>query len=158
MRPRLLTWILAFTTALAAQGGEQHVVHMLVPGFTVRELPVRLSNLNNLRFAPDGRLFALGYDGRVHVLRDTNGDGLEDTDEIFWDQPTLTVPVGLALTPEGVYVSSHGKISLLRDTNGDGKADKEEIVANGWPPTDVASGGVDATAVTLDQEGNIYFG
>jgi len=131
---------------------------MLVPGFTVQEVPIRLSNLNNLRFAPDGRLFALAYDGRIHVLRDTNGDGLEDKDELFWDKPTLSVPVGMALGPEGVFVSSHGKVSLLRDTDGDGKADREEIIASGWPPTDVGSGGVDATAVTLDRAGNIYFG
>src|SRR5437867_4045242 len=137
MRPRLLTWILAFTTALAAQGGEQQVVHMLVPGFTVQELPVRLSNLNNLRFAPDGRLFALAYDGRIHVLRDTDGDGLEDSEQFFWDKTTLTVPVGMVLAPEGVYVSSHGKVSLLRDTDGDGKADTETVVTSDWPPTDV---------------------
>ena len=77
--------IFAVTLALAggvslAASNDSALVHMLVPGFTVRELPVRLSNLNNLRFAPDGRLFALGYDGRVHVLRDTNGDGLEESD------------------------------------------------------------------------------
>src|SRR3954468_5338390 len=93
------------------------VVHMLVPGFTVQELPVRISNINNLRFAPDGRLFALGYDGRIHTLRDTDRDGLEDKDELFWDKPGLSVPVGMALTPEGVYVSSHGKVSFLRDKN-----------------------------------------
>src|SRR6266566_9066496 len=137
---------------------DQTIVHMLVPGFTVQELPVRLSNLNNLRFAPDGRLFALAYDGRIHVLRDTDGDGLEDKDELFWDKPTLSVPVGMALGPEGVLVSSHGKVSLLRDTNGDGRADSEEIIASGWPPTDVASGGTDAMGVTLDQAGNVYFG
>jgi len=137
---------------------DQTIVRMLVPGFTVQELTVRLSNINNLRFASDGRLFALAYDGRIHVLRDTDGDGLEDADELFWDKSTLSVPVGMVLAPEGVYVSSHGKVSLLRDTDGDGKADREEIVANGWPPTDVASGGVDATAVTLDKQGNLYFG
>src|ERR1044072_8776918 len=76
-------------------------VHMLVTGLTVRELPVPLSNLDNLRSAPDGRLFALGYDGRVHVLRDTNGDGLEDADEIFWDKPTISIPVGMAITLKG---------------------------------------------------------
>jgi len=119
MRLRLLSWILAFTTALAAQAGDQQVVHMLVPGFAVQELPVRLSNLNNLRFAPDGRLFALAYDGRIHVLRDTDGDGLEDSEQFFWDKTTLTVPVGMVLAPEGVYVSSHGRVSLLRDTDGD---------------------------------------
>src|SRR3954468_19969061 len=96
------------------------VVHMLVPGFTVQELPVRISNINNLRFAPDGRLFALAYDGRIHVLRDTDGDGIEDKSELFWDKSSISVPVGMALAREGVYVSSHGKVSLLRDTNGDG--------------------------------------
>src|SRR6266478_4798689 len=105
---------LALTQALAEPSP---VIHMLVPGFTVQELPVRLSNINNLRFAPDGRLFALGYDGRVHILRDTDGDGLEDKDEIFWDKPTISVPVGMAIAPDSstlkgghqteVYVSSH---------------------------------------------------
>src|SRR5438477_3870613 len=131
---------------------------MLVPGCTARELPVKLSNLNNLRFAPDGGLTALGYDGRVHILRDTDGDGVEDTAWVFWDKPTLSVPVGMAWSKNGLYVSSHGKVSLLRDTDADGKADIEEIVASGWPPTDVGSGGVDATAVTLDAAGNVYFG
>src|SRR5215467_2168541 len=158
MRVPRLAWSIAFAAALPTQAAEQQIVHMLVPGFTVQELPVHLSNINNLRFAPDGRLFALAYDGRIHVLRDTNGDGLEDSDEIFWDKSTLTVPVGMVLAPEGVYVSSHGKVSLLRDTDGDGKADTESIVASGWPPTDVASGGVDAIGVTRDREGNIYFG
>src|SRR5690606_15555140 len=60
--------------------------------------------------------------------------------------------------PEGLYISSHGKVSLLCDTNSDGQADLEKIVANGWPPTDVGSGGVDATAITRDEEGNLYFG
>src|SRR5437762_62708 len=131
---------------------------MLLPGFTVQELPVKLPNINNLRFAPDGRLTALGYDGRIWLLRDSDGDGLEDTAELFWDEPTISVPVGMAWSTAGLYVSSHGKVSLLRDTDGDGKADTEEIIASGWPPTDVGSGGVDATAVTLDREGNVYFG
>ena len=68
-------------------------------------------------------------------LRDTDGDGLEDTDTLFWDKTTLSVPVGMVLAPEGIYVSWHGKVSLLRDTDGDGKADVEEVVASGWPET-----------------------
>ncbi len=131
---------------------------MLAPGFVVRELPVKLSNINNLRFDPSGRLTALGYDGRVHLLRDTDGDGLEDQGTLFWDKTTLSVPVGMAWSKEGLYVTSHGKVSLLRDTDGDGKADVEEITASGWPPTDVGSGGVDATAVVLDSKGDLFFG
>ena len=64
----------------------------------------------------------------------------------------------MEIRKEGVYVSSHGKISLLRDKDGDGKADTEEVIVSGWPKTDVASGGVDATAVTFDAEGNMYLG
>ncbi len=143
---------------LAATAADQNAVSMLTPGFTVRELPIKLTNVNNLRFAPDGRLTALGYDGRIHFLTDTDGDGLEDKATPYWDQATLSVPVGMAWSKAGLYVSSKGKVSLLRDTDGDGKADQEEIVASGWPATDVASGGVDATAVTLDAEGNLYFG
>src|SRR5207248_5304040 len=81
---------------------------MLVPGFTVRELPVKLPNINNLRFAPDGRLTALGYDGRIWLLRDSDGDGLEDTAVLFWDEPTISVPVGMAWSTAGLYISSHG--------------------------------------------------
>ncbi len=136
----------------------QTEITMLTPGFTVRELPVNLTNVNNLRFTPDGKLTALGYDGRIHILTDRDGDGLEDTDTLFWDKPTLSVPVGMAWSKRGLYVSSKGKVSLFRDTDGDGRADVEEIIASGWPATDVASGGVDATAVTLDEAGNVYFG
>ena len=155
--PRPLVFAL-LSLALALTVCAQADVTMLVPGFTVRELPLKLTNVNNLRFTPDGKLSALGYDGRVHLLTDSDGDGLEDTDTLFWDRTTMSVPVGMVWAKEGLYVSSHGKVSLLRDTDGDGKADVEDIVASGWPATDVASGGVDATAVTLDAAGNLYFG
>src|SRR6185295_10221301 len=134
------------------------VVQMLVPGFTVEELPVKLSNQNSLRFAADGTLTALGYDGKIWRLRDTDGDGVEDAAEPIWNKPTLSVPLGMAWSTHGLFVSSKGKVSLLKDTDADGVADVEEIIASGWPPTDVGSGGVDATAVTLDNEGNVYFG
>ncbi len=147
-----------FSTAVFTRGQTPPEVTMLTPGFTVRELPVRLTNLNNLRFTPGGKLSALGYDGRVHILTDTDGDGLEDTATLFWDKTTMTSPVGMAWSAQGLYVSSRGKISLLRDTDGDGRADVEDIVASGWPATEAISGGVDATAVTLDAAGNVYFG
>ncbi len=130
----------------------------LVPGVVVEELPVRLTNVNNLRFTPDDRLSALTYNGRVYLLEDADGDGLEDTAQPYWDQPTIRVPVGMAWSGRNLYVSSHGKLSLLHDADGDSRAEREEIVSQGWPPTDVASGGVDATAVTLDGAGNVYFG
>lgn len=153
--PTLVCCLLAVTLVRAAAPPD---VSMLVPGFKVEELPVRLSNINNLRFSPEGKLTALGYDGRIHLLHDTDGDGLEDASTLYWGKRTLSVPVGMVWGKEGLYVSSRGKISLFRDTDGDGAADTEEIVASGWPPTDVGSGGVDATSITMDGSGNLYFG
>jgi len=143
---------------VSANAGPPTEVHMLIPGFTVEEVPVQLPNLNNLRFAPDGSLTALGYNGKVWKLRDTDGDGIEDTAKIWWDKAPLTVPVGMCWSTHGLFVSSSGKISLLKDTDGDGVSDTEEVVASGWPGKDTASGNVDATGVTMDAAGNLYFG
>ena len=40
------------------------------PGFSTRELPVDLTNVNNVRYRPDGKLVALAYDGNIHLLSD----------------------------------------------------------------------------------------
>lgn len=72
-----LTLLLSAVITLAVQprADVRPAARMLVPGFTIRELPVQLTSLNNIEYAPDGRLFAGGYDGRCHVLRDLDGDG-----------------------------------------------------------------------------------
>ena len=135
-------------------------VQMLVPGFTVRELPVKLPNLTAIRYGPDGRLYGAGYDGRMHVIRDTDGDGLEDKAEVLWDKPTFRTPMAFGWARDGaMYVTSNGKISALRDTDGDGKPDKEEVVNTGWPPdAGFTGGGVDAMGLVFDREGDFYFG
>ena len=137
-------------------------VQMLVPGFSVRELPVSLNNINNVKYRADGKLVALGYEGRIYLLSARNGGhGLEDEIGVFWHRGSLQAPIGMALTPpgyargDGVFVAAKGKLSLLLDRNRDGEADEEIIVAQGWPPL---FHNVDALGVALDREGNIYFG
>ncbi|HMJ88968.1 MAG TPA: ThuA domain-containing protein, partial [Candidatus Acidoferrum sp.] len=137
-------------------------VQMLVPGFTARELPLKISNLNNVRYRHDGKLVALGYDGRIHLLTDTDGDGLEDKDELFWDQRTMRGPIGIALLPkndprgDGVFVASKGKMSLILDKDREGRAEEEKIVATGWPEIFQA---VDTLGIAVDpKDGSIYFG
>ena len=114
--------------APAAEG----TLQMLVPGFTVRELPVKLTSLNNVEYAPDGRLFAGGYDGRFHLLRDTDGDGLEDKVDTFSPEPGPNYPLGIAVNDGMPHAVLSGEVVRWRDTNGDGVPDTRETVAKGF--------------------------
>jgi len=138
------------------------IVQMLVPGFTVSELPLKLVNLNNVRYRHDGKVVAMGYDGRIHLLSDTDGDGLEDKSELFWATNTMRAPVGIALTAkddprgDGVFVASKGKVSFIVDKDRDGKADDEKIIAGGWREL---PHGVDTLGLAVDpKDGAVFFG
>ena len=140
--------------------GNPPPVQMLVPGFTVRELPVPLRNLNNLVYAPDGRLFALGYDGNVYQLKDTDGDGMEDAATKFWDNAKneIAPSIGMAWGPPGgLYIASRGKVIFLKD-RGDGTAELQTVTGGWLPPTAAAGSNLDAIGLAVDPAGNIYFG
>jgi putative heme-binding domain-containing protein len=137
-------------------------VQMLVPGFTVEELPLKIRNLNNVRYRHDGKVVALGYDGQIYLLTDTDGDGLEDTATNFWNQQTMRGPIGMELTKkgdprgDGVFVPSKGKVSFFADKDGDGVADGEQVIASGWPEIFQAVG---TLGLAIDPaDGSIYFG
>ena len=134
-------------------------VVLFAPGIVARELPVKLTNIDNVRYAPDGRLFAAGYDGRVHVLTDSDGDGLEDKVAPFWDKRgELLTPVGMEIAPEGVYIASRGRISLLKDADGDGVAEVAETVVSGWvQEKHNGNSRNDASGIARDAQGNLYF-
>ena len=136
-------------------------VQVHVPGFTAELLPVELNNINNVRYRPDGKLMAVGYDGRVWLLSDTDGDGVEDKVEPFWDQQTIGAPIGAALTPpgyargEGVFIAAKDKVVLLLDTNRDSRADEEITIAT-WTERSQQQG-VDALGVAVGADGSVYF-
>lgn len=137
-------------------------VQWLLPGFSVRRLPIDLPNVNNLRYRDDGKLLALTYGGALHLLSDTDGDGIEDRAELFWDgQGKLVGAIGMAIAPKGsphagsVFVASKGKVSMIVDDDGDHRADREQVVAEGWPQS---TANVDAVGVTVDDAGRVYFG
>ncbi|HAV63305.1 MAG TPA: hypothetical protein DCY13_13185, partial [Verrucomicrobiales bacterium] len=144
--------------------GKPEAFYIFEPGFTARELPVRLTSINNLAYAPDGRLFAVGYDGRIHVLRDTDGDGLEDQATLFWKgEGDYEMPLGLVLRDDAVYITLRRRIERLRDTDGDGVADEVKIVGTGWHETITETDKTfkhrrvdDAIGLAMDAEGRLY--
>ncbi len=175
---RKLTPLLVLCVAVAVADGAENVaststerplvlitnalpVQMFVPGFTAKEIPITLKNLTSIRYRRDGKLLAAGYDGTIWLLSDTNGDGLEDKVEPYWDKGTLRVPLGLAETPsgyphgQGVFIPNVGKLSLLLDKDGDDRADEEIVAATGWPDVDSRS---DALGVAVGPDGSVYFG
>ncbi|HTI68927.1 MAG TPA: ThuA domain-containing protein [Candidatus Limnocylindria bacterium] len=137
-------------------------VQVLIPGFAAEPLPVDLNNINNVAYRPDGVLVASGYDGRVWLIRDTNGDGVEDKAELFWDsRGDIRAPIGMALTPpgyargNGVFLAAKDKVVLLVDTNRDDRADAQIVVAT-WTERSEQQG-VDALGVAVAPDQSIYF-
>ena len=138
------------------------LVQMLIPGFEAHRIPIELTNVNNVRYRHDGALITLGYNGDLHVLRDTDGDGLEDSKKIFYrNTGSLRGPIGMQWTKpddprgQGCFVASKGKISFFIDRDGDDQADDEQIVAQGW---EEIPQNVDAVGLAIDRDGWIYFG
>ena len=138
-------------------------VQVFLPGFSVRELPVDLTNINNVKCRPDGTIVAVGYDGRIWLLTDRDGDGAEEHAELFWDNRSgLRSPIGMELTPpgykhgEGLFVVGKTRCVLIVDTDRDGRGDKEIEVAGGWKESFHS---VDGLGVAIDpKDGSVYFG
>jgi putative heme-binding domain-containing protein len=137
-------------------------VQVLIPGFSVKELPIDLPNINNIRYRSDGKLVALGYNGNVYLLSASKDTSLEDRVELIYENKgSIRAPIGMALTPlkyrhgKGVFIACKGKVVLLVDSKQSGKLDKEIVVASGWKEL---AHGVDALGVAIDKDENIYFG
>ncbi|MEX2172482.1 MAG: ThuA domain-containing protein [Pirellulales bacterium] len=138
-------------------------VQMHVPGFTVRELPLELPNINNVQYRPDGKLVAVAYNGNVYLLTDTDNDGLEDHAELFFENKgDIRSPIGMDLTPpnyergQGVFVATKSSFVLIADADGDDQAEKPIVIATGWPES---FHNVDALGVAVDPRDHaVYFG
>lgn len=66
---------------------------------------------------------------RISILTDTDGDGVMDKNEIFYEG--LDLVTGFVFHEDGVIVTQAPDILWLRDTNRDGKADKVEKLYTG---------------------------
>lgn len=137
--------------------------HPLLPGFTAEPLPVDLPNCNNVLYRHDGKLVVFGYAGDVYLLSDRDGDGAEETVQVFWENNgRVSGQIGMDLAPEGsphgnaVFLAVKGKIIMLADRDGDDRAETMTTLAEGWPP---ARAGVDVTGLAVDpRDGAVWFG
>ncbi len=78
--------------------------------------------------ANTGRYERKAHD-KISILSDTNGDGVMDKKEIFYEG--LELVTSFVFHKDGVIVAQAPDILWLRDTNGDGKADKVETLYTG---------------------------
>ena len=134
------------------------LVKPLVPGLRVQRLPVDLTNINSLEYGPDGRLYAAGYDGRVHVLTDTDGDGVEDKAELYWSKAGDLIDARRDLADRRRSVSGCPRQDRLAQGHRRRRTGRcERTVVSGWEReshnSDTRN---DAAGIALDAEGNLY--
>ena len=85
--------------------------------------------------APDGTIFAANYTGELYRLVDTDGDGLEDTAQLYADvrQDGLRYPTSLAFRGREVFVGTAQQVRVYEDTDGNGTADRSRAFFEGIP-------------------------
>lgn len=74
---------------------------------------------------------------RIVILEDTNGDGKCDSSRVFWQDPELVSPLGIAVFDNVVFVSQPPHLLKLTDVNRDMKfdpadGDTREIMLTGF--------------------------
>jgi len=113
-----------------------------------------LRNPTRIVTTPQGMIFVANYTGEILRLKDTDGDGLEDTTELFTNIAQIGLPAGQALPPPGIappgpglryptamtfkdgwlYVGTTQEIQRF-EVKADGTCGRAERFASGWPYT-----------------------
>ncbi|HEY1785393.1 MAG TPA: hypothetical protein VGG30_07575, partial [Pirellulales bacterium] len=125
----------------------------VVPGYEAIRLPLARDEMpTGLAWRPDGTLVISSLKGRVYLLHDTDGDGLEDEIKPYSDD--LAAPYGVNC--RGADIDVINKYGLLRlyDTDGDGHAERTDVLADGWGYT--ADYHDWAVGLPRDARGNYY--
>ncbi|MGI8438378.1 MAG: PQQ-dependent sugar dehydrogenase [Chthoniobacterales bacterium] len=108
------------TVVAPPSGAQLHVP----PGFKIEEYAKGFRDPRFLRVAPNGDLFVTeSRHNEIRVLRDANGDGKPDSNQVFTDQG-LNDPFGIAFYPPGpdpqyLYVANTDGVIRFPYRNGD---------------------------------------
>lgn len=86
---------------------------------------VKILNPIQLAQGPGGNLFAANQTGEVYILKDSDGDGLEDEAALYCNvtEDSLRSPGGFAYRGDTVFIGTSQQIRAYLDINKDGKAD-----------------------------------
>lgn len=130
-------------------------------GFKVTQFATGLDKPRAIIAAPNGDLFVTESEGnRVRVLRDADGDGKPEVNEIFVEK--LEKPFGLAFypaeNPKWLYVANTGEIVRYPYTDGATKAGgKAEHIAKLDKGGLLAGGGHWTRDIVFSQDGRTLF-
>lgn len=156
------TWIVTYTTALQRVEGppleptqfDPNLAPVTTaPGFDGVRLPLSQGIMpTGLAWTGDGSLAFTSLKGHVFTVRDTDGDGIEDSATMF--EEGLAAPFGVLSNGDDLLVAHKPELLRLRDTDGDGRCDQRIVLADGWGYThdyhDWTAGPV------RDADGNLY--
>jgi len=110
---------------------ESPVSLSVVPGYEAARLPLPSAEMpTGLAWRDDGTLAYCSLKGSVWLARDTDGDGLEDRQELFCDG--LAAPYGIAAHGDALDVAQKPCLLRLSDRDRDGRADRADVIASGW--------------------------
>lgn len=126
-----------------------------VPGYDGVTLPLPGSIMPTaMTILRDGTLAFTSLKGHVYLAKDTDGDGLQDSLQLF--EEGLAAPYGILEDGDSLIVSQKPELIRLRDTDGDGRADQRSVFATGWGFNDNYH---DWTCgIVRDSKGNLYAG
>jgi mono/diheme cytochrome c family protein len=127
----------------------------VVPGYDALRLPLPRSEMpTGLAWRDDGTLVMCSLKGSVWLVRDTDGDGLEDHLELVADG--LAAPYGVACRGAAIDVATKFGVIRLSQLRADGRARRADVIASGWGYT--ADYHDWTVGLPRDAEGNYFVG
>jgi putative heme-binding domain-containing protein len=96
---------------------------------------VRILNPIQISAGPEGFIYAANQSGEVYMLKDSDGDGVEDEAAIYCNvtEAGLKSPAGFAYKGDTIFIGTSQEIRAYLDTNKDGKADTSWTFFNDIP-------------------------
>ncbi len=91
---------------------------------------------------------------RIVIVEDTDGDGKEDKQTVFYQEKDFFSPHGICVLGNRVIVSVGDQVFVLTDTNGDDKADEKKVLFTGIAGTQHDHG---IHAFVFGPDGKLYF-